>query len=160
MTKSERPSEPKPDAAKEPMSGKKGMTGASEKPIERGEEKPGDQPMSGNDAKVKAGGDKKDMKEGKGGKLDDAKQKEHEQAVKDLTDPDPKKQEAARDKLDKEVGKDAREIIEQGQKERKAELDQLQKDLDSPDKATREAAEKKLQGFAGSKAQGSREARR
>jgi collagen type III alpha len=51
-----------------------------------------------------------------------------------LNSSDPAKQQAAREKLDKAIGKDKRE-----------EIEQLQKDLQSTDKATREAAEKKVE---------------
>ena len=127
--KSEGASETKPDTTKPPM----GMGGVSEKPVDKGMDKPSEpeQPMGGKDWKK--------------GDFDAQKAKEREDAIKDLTDPDPKKQQAARDKLDKEVGKDARELIERSEKERKAELNKLQKDAESSDPATREAAQKKLE---------------
>lgn len=62
--------------------------------------------------------------------------KELEKAARDLNSPDPKKQQQARDKLDKMVGPDARK-----------EAEQLAKDLKSDDPATREAAEKKLEAM-------------
>lgn len=132
--------EPKPDTSKA-MGG-----GANEKPVDRGEDKPSDQPASASNsgAPKEKSGAQRAGKDGKKGTGDAAKHKELEKAAKDLTSPDPQKQQAARDKLDKELGKDARQTIEKEQNEKKAELDKLEKDLKSPDKATREAAEKKL----------------
>ncbi len=106
---------------------------------------PNGQNGSGDKEPKKAKDEKGASKGGNGGaKQDPKQQKELEDAVKELQNPDPKKQQAARDKLDKAIGEQNRKAIEQKQKEQQAEFDQLQKDLKSPDKTTREAAEKKL----------------
>ena len=70
-------------------------------------------------------------KGGAGGQKPDPK--EVEQALKDLNSKDATAQQAARDKLDKTVGPEARK-----------EAEQLMKDLQSGDKDRREAAEQKL----------------
>jgi hypothetical protein len=67
-------------------------------------------------------------------KLDETERKELEQAANDLTSPDAKRKEGAREKLDKAVGKDKRE-----------ELEKLGNDLNSPDDKTRDAARQKLE---------------
>ncbi len=64
-----------------------------------------------------------------------------EDAVKDLKSGDPEKQKAARDKLDKAMGKENREAAEK-------KADQLEKDLKSGDPAKQEAAKKELENFA------------
>ncbi len=74
------------------------------------------------------GQDKKD-----GGQLDEKQQKELADALKDLQSDDKNKQEQARDKLDKMVGKQNRKDAEQ-----------MMNDLKSDDKEKREAAQKKL----------------
>jgi hypothetical protein len=66
-------------------------------------------------------------------KMDPEKLKDLQNAAKDLQSDDPKKQQDARDKLDKAFG----------EKERK-ELEKLGKDLQSKDEATRKAAEQKV----------------
>jgi hypothetical protein len=90
----------------------------SSDPNARGTEKPAGQPGTG------TGQPKVDPKE-------------IEQAAKDLNSSDPAKQQAARDKLDKTVGKEARQQAER-----------LMKDLKSDDAATRQAAEQKLKDLA------------
>ena len=131
--------ESKPDKAQTPMAG-----GMNERPVDRGEDKPSEQQAGANsNDPMDRNSSQKGMKEKKG-RDDSAKKKEIADAAKDLANPDPKKQQAARDKLDKEIGKDARRGIEQDLKEKKAELDKLEKDLQSSDKGTREKAEKKL----------------
>ena len=71
--------------------------------------------------------------------------RELEQAVEDLASGDPKKQQAARDKLDKALGSQTRQAIEKELQQRQAEWEQLQKDLNSADPARRAAAEKRLE---------------
>jgi hypothetical protein len=71
--------------------------------------------------------------------------RELEQAVEDLASGDPQKQQAARDKLDKALGQQARQAIEKELQQRQAEWEQLQKDLNSTDPARRAAAEKRLE---------------
>jgi collagen type III alpha len=80
-------------------------------------------------------------------KLDPKQIEDIKEAAKGLNDPDPAKQQAARDKLDKMVGEANRKAIEDFQKNQKEDLDKLQKDLDSKDEATREAAKKRLEGL-------------
>lgn len=67
--------------------------------------------------------------------------KEIEQAAKDLASGDPQKQQAARDKLDKLMGKKAREQAER-------EAKRIAEDLKSDDPARRQAAEQKLKDLA------------
>jgi collagen type III alpha len=67
--------------------------------------------------------------------------KEMQDAIKDLKSGDPKKEQAARDKLDKMMGKENREAAEK-------EAEQLEKDLKSEDPAKREAAKKEIEDFA------------
>jgi collagen type III alpha len=67
--------------------------------------------------------------------------KEIEQAARDLSSDDPQRQQAARDKLDKLMGKGAREQAER-------EAKQLAEDLKSADPAKRQAAEQKLKDLA------------
>jgi collagen type III alpha len=78
---------------------------------------------------------------GSGQKPTQEQQKEIADAARDLNSNDPAKKKAAEEKLDKMVGKDARE---QAQKQ----AEQLQKDLNSSDPATKAAAEKKLKDMA------------
>ncbi|HVL15522.1 MAG TPA: hypothetical protein VM529_23330, partial [Gemmata sp.] len=132
--------EPKPEP-KDPTAGMPG----DQKPVEKGTEKP--QPSDQNRADGDAGG--MDKKDGSGarpdGKVDEKTLQEIKDAAADLGNPDPGKQQAARDKLDKMVGKDNREAIEKLQKEQKQALDKLKDDLQSKDEATRQAAEKQLE---------------
>ena len=112
--------EAKPDEKKNPPMG-------GGKPVEKG----GERPQPNNDKSNAAGG-------GAGApipkrKLDEKERKELEQAAKDLTDPDPKKKQDARDKLDKAFGEENRK-----------EIEQIANDLKSPDKDKREAAEQKI----------------
>ena len=74
-----------------------------------------------------------------GGKKVDPK--EIEQAARDLASGDPQKQQSARDKLDRIMGKDAREKAERDAK-------QLAEDLKSTDPEKRQAAEQKLKDLA------------
>ena len=141
-------SEARPDRPKQPMGATEDMAGMNKKAIDRGEDKPGEQQAGGGDKdgpKNKAAAKDGKKSDGTGKKSDAASQKEFDDAVKNLTDPDPAKQQAARDTLDKKVGKDLREAIEGEQKQRKAELDKLQDDLKSPNQATKEAAKKRLE---------------
>jgi len=80
-------------------------------------------------------------------KPDPRQRKEIEDAVRNLDDPDPAKQQEARDKLDKMIGEQNRRAIEQVRKERRQELERLQKDLQSEDPNVRSAAQKKLDEF-------------
>ncbi len=111
--------EAKPDDLKKPP-----MAGGDE----RGMEKPEPQddtakPMGG------AGNNAPKQK-----KLDEKELKELEDAAKNLTSPDEKKKQAARDKLDKAIGKEKRE-----------EIEKVANDLNSPDEKTREEAKRKLE---------------
>jgi hypothetical protein len=130
----------KPDdksATKPPMTEKGNKTGG----------KPDDQKGDGSKpdaADAEAGGrDRKDPKADQqpaaGGQ--DQKQKldpkEVEKAVRNLESNDPKERQAAREKLDKAVGKQTRE-----------EIEKLQKDLKSDDQATRDAAKRKMEEMA------------
>ena len=99
--------------------------GAGGKPVEKGTERP--QPKDEKSAPGAGGGDAPKQK------LDEKQMKELEQAAKDLTSPDPKKQQDARDKLDKAVGEENRK-----------EIEQVANDLKSDDKAKRDAAEQKI----------------
>jgi hypothetical protein len=102
------------------------------------------------DAQAKGGeGAKKDEKApGKGdstaAKLDPKQLQDIKDAAKDLNSPDQGKRDAAREKLDKTVGKANREAIEDFQNQQKQDLEQLAKDLDSKDETTKKAAEQKL----------------
>jgi hypothetical protein len=80
-----------------------------------------------------------------GAKLTPEQQREAEGAADDLTNPDPAKQQAARDTLDKLVGPENRKAVEEAAKQQQAEREKLEKDLRSDDEATRKAAEQKLQ---------------
>ncbi|VTR96500.1 Uncharacterized protein OS=Singulisphaera acidiphila (strain ATCC BAA-1392 / DSM 18658 / VKM B-2454 / MOB10) GN=Sinac_6530 PE=4 SV=1 [Gemmata massiliana] len=77
------------------------------------------------------GGDQGDQKNAP--KLDEKQMKELEQAAKDLTSPDEKKKQDAREKLDKAIGEDKRK-----------EMEKLANDLQSPDEKTRAEAQRKL----------------
>jgi hypothetical protein len=141
-----RPAESRAEASKKPKDGMDNMGDMARKPVERGEDKPGGQQAAGGDKDgPKNQRASKDGKKADGKNADAAAQKDFDNAVQDLTSADPNKQQAARDKLDKQVGKDLREALEKEQKERKAELDKLQEDLKSSDEATRDAAKKRLQ---------------
>lgn len=107
---------------------------------------PKDPPMGGGGGRApEKGSDKPEPKQDRGGgnaggdnadkkrELTPEQKKEIEDAARDLNNPDPEKQKAARDKLDKAMGKENREAAEK-----------LAKDLQSPDEATRKAAEQKL----------------
>ncbi|HSQ56600.1 MAG TPA: hypothetical protein VLM40_12730, partial [Gemmata sp.] len=139
---SENASAAKPEP-KSPMHG--GM--ADDKKVQRGVDKTQTKEQGGS----APGGAPKDKKElASGGKsanqkLDQKQRQAIQDAAKDLNDPDPTKQQAARDKLDQMVGKDNRKAIEEFQKERKKELEQLSKDLQSSDEQTKENARKKLE---------------
>lgn len=111
----------KPDDKNPPMGGGGGQG------VEKGTEKPD---PKDNPAKPMGGAGGNDPKQKK---LDEKELKELEQAAKDLTNPDPKKKEAAQQKLDKAIGEDKRK-----------ELEKIANDLESPDKEKREAAQKKL----------------
>ena len=79
------------------------------------------------------------------GELTAEQRRELEQAVEDLASGDPQKQQAARDKLDKTLGQQARQAIEKELQQRQAEWEQLQKDLTSADPQRRAAAQKRLE---------------
>ena len=81
----------------------------------------------------------------KGSGLTAEQRRELERAVEDLASDDPQKQQAARDKLDKALGQQARQAIEKELQQRQAEWEQLQKDLASADPQRRAAAEKRLE---------------
>ncbi len=140
-------SENKGDKDKKPMGGPaSGGTGMNDKGMEKGFDK--------DDLKNQGEGrgdgapdqDKKEDKKGNNGKkLDEKQLKEIQDSARDLNNPDPQKQQAARDKLDKTVGKDLRKAIEEHQKNEQKKLDQLEKDLQSKDEKTRKDAEKKLE---------------
>lgn len=98
-----------------------GAGGAPEKGIEKPE------------PKQDRGGANGTGNNGKKGELTPEQKKDIENAARDLNSPDPKKQQDARDKLDKMMGKENREAAEK-----------LAKDLQSKDEATRKAAEQKL----------------
>lgn len=83
---------------------------------------------------------KKNQKD-QGGQGDQTDPKDAGQAAKDLAGGDQAKKDAARDKLDKSVGKGAREQIEKDAKN-------IEKDLKSDDKNTRDAANQKLDELA------------
>lgn len=111
--------------------------GGSNKDVERGEDKPSvtrDQPQRRGDSKLA----QKDQKSGSPSpeqqKLTEQQRRELEQSLRDLNNPDPEKQQQARNKLDQAIGQEKRQ-----------EIEQLQKDLASPDKNTRDTAQKKLQ---------------
>lgn len=107
----------KPDDKNPPMAGAAGT--------EKGEEK---QPAK-SDTKPGAGaGAPKDKK------FTEQEMKELEDAAKNLTSPDEKKKQDARDKLDKAIGKDKRQ-----------EMEKLANDIQSPDEKTRKDAERKLE---------------
>ena len=72
-----------------------------------------------------------------GEKPSDAQRQELEQAARDLASGDKQKQQAARDTLDRTIGKENRENAE-------AQAEQIKKDLASSDPKTREAARKKV----------------
>jgi len=132
----------------DPMNGVASAKPESSKPMSGGSEK--NQPQKGIEKpEPKAGGnagqnDPKSQDGKKPEKLDPKQMEELKSAAKDLNNPDPKKQEQAREKLDKAVGEQNRKALEDYQKKEKEQFDQMQKDLQSPDKDTREAAEKKL----------------
>lgn len=79
------------------------------------------------------------------GELTPEQRRELEQAVEDLASGDPQRQQAARDKLDKTLGPQTRQAIEQELQRQQAEWEQLQKDLASSDPARRAAAQKRLE---------------
>ncbi len=112
--------ETKPDT--DPKNPPMGAGGAPDKGVEKPEPK---QDRGGGNA----GGDAGDKKR----ELTPKQKKDIEDAARDLNSPDQKKQQDARDKLDKMMGKENREAAEK-----------LAKDLQSPDEATRKAAERKL----------------
>ncbi|HET6573283.1 MAG TPA: hypothetical protein VFG68_06755 [Fimbriiglobus sp.] len=87
------------------------------------------------------GSEKSAQPEGTGQGEKNIDPKEIEQAAKDLASGDAQKQQAARDKLDKLMGNEAREQAERDAK-------QLAEDLQSKDAATRQAAEQKLKDLA------------
>lgn len=111
--------------AKPAADGKKGDAGA--KPQDAGGDKP--LPKDAGDKGTPNGGTAPQPKE----KMDPEKLKELQNAAKDLAGNDEAKKQAARDKLDKEIGKDKRE-----------ELEKLGNDLNSKDDKTRQAAEQKV----------------
>lgn len=89
-------------------------------------------------AKQKLENMKKDINGGQKPKeLTEQEKKELLDAAKDLDSKNPQTKKDAQDKLDKAMGKENRE-----------KLEQMQKDLKSDDKATREAAEQKLEEMA------------
>jgi hypothetical protein len=100
--------------------------GAAGKPVDKGTDKSEPKQDRGAGNGADAGGKKRE--------LTPEQKKDLEDAARDLNSPDPAKQQAARDKIDKMVGKETREAAEK-----------LAKDLQSPDEATRKAAEKKLE---------------
>lgn len=117
----------KPGAAEPKPDGGKPMGGARNSP------QPGDdKPTPG----TKGTGDQQP---------DPAKQKEFQDAVKNLASKDAAKQEAARQKLDKMVGQQNREKIEQNVKD----FEKAANDLTSKDEATRKNAEQKLDQMVG-----------
>lgn len=120
MRPNETPADTKPAT-----DGKKGDPGA--KPQDAGGDKP--LPKDASDKGAPNGGTAPAPKE----KMDPEKMKELQNAAKDLAGNDEAKKQAARDKLDKEIGKDKRE-----------ELEKLANDLNSKDDKTRQAAEQKV----------------
>jgi collagen type III alpha len=116
--------ETKPDDGKKPP-----MAGG--KPVEKGQDKPTPKDEKGDKGTT---GDKGNNAPMPKQKLDPKQQKELDDAANDLNNPDPKKQQDARDKLDKTVGE-----------EKRKELEKLAKDLNSPDEKTREEAKRKLE---------------
>ncbi len=113
--------EAKPDDPKKPP-----MPGAGQG-VEKGMEKP--DPKDDKNPPKGGGNDAPKQKE-----LTEKEREELKEAAKNLTDPDPKKQQDARDKLDKSIGKEKRE-----------EIEKLANDLNSPDEKTREEAKRKLE---------------
>lgn len=158
---------PPQDAGTEKQPPQQGGDGKDDPAQSKGEGKQPEQPMPGGKGEDEKGKAKpSDIKKGEGGKAEDKKdptgngsgekqpdpkdpskgggagdqrldKKEMEQAVKDLDSKDPKTKQAAREKLDKAVGKENREQIEQAQK-----------DLKSDDKAKQDAAKQKLEDMA------------
>lgn len=157
-----KPGEPqeKPDAG----------SARSQKPTAPGESKKGPKPADAAQPKgdPKAGGEQPEQKGGgateqsaakekptPGEANDDrgrdpAKQQELEQTVKDLAGHDEQKKQAARDKLDQEFGKDAREQVERNMERRKRAADNLQSN-DQKQKAQGEKLQTDLQREAAEK---------
>lgn len=153
-------SSPQPSGAKpgpkdmtDPMSG-----GASDaKPMPKdmnqggGETKPDMSKPNAGGMQLEKGVDKPSPEQkpasGGGQKPTPEQQKEFEQNLKDLASGDPAKQQAARDKLDKQVGEKNRKDIEQGMKD----FEKNVKDLNSKDDKTRADAQKNLDTQVGEK---------
>ncbi len=132
------PAESKPDVPRDlsrkddPLK-KDGTGGQTANATEKGSDKPADPRQKTNPARDT--------------KPDPQQQKEIEDALRNLDNPDPMKQQQARDKLDKTIGEQNRKAIEEMQKQRRQELERLQKDLQSKDPDVRTAAQKKLDEF-------------
>jgi hypothetical protein len=129
------PSDAKPEGAK-PQPGSAGTDPKT--PPAAGQPRPDDKAA---EKSAQPMGEKDPKNQGGSGGKPKVDPKELEQAARDLASGDPEKQQAARDKLDKMIGKDAREQAER-------ETKQLAEDLKSDDPAKRQAAEQKLKDFA------------
>jgi hypothetical protein len=111
-----------PNDSKQGEAAAKGEPGAKENPWKRGTEKP--TPQDANRGERSAGADQKGL----------------EQAAKDLAGNDDQKKQAAREKLDQEIGPDARKKLEKNLDDRKQAAD----GLNSKDQQQRQQAEDKL----------------
>jgi len=152
----------KPQAAPKPSDAKPGPMdmmnlmggGTSEtKPMPSDMKRPGGEaetkPDMGQPGAGQKGADKPspDQKPGAGQKPTPEQQKEFEQNLKDLASKDPAKQQAAREKLDKQIGEKNRQDIEKEMKD----FEKNVQDLNSNDDKTRADAQKKLDKQVGEK---------
>ena len=113
-----KPDSQQPNQPNQPMSGGNTPKKGEEKPVPQNDKGARNSGGNGNDAQ----------------KPDEKQMKELEQAAKDLNSDDPKKREAAQQKLDKAIGE-----------EKRKEMEQLAKDLKSGDKDKQAAAQEKLE---------------
>lgn len=121
-----RPAEAKPDSPPKSGGPDDPRTPAASAGQEKGTDKPADASQRPDPART-----------------DPQRQKQIEQAVRDLDHPDPARRQAAREQLDQLIGEQNRRAVEQKLQDRKQELEQLRRDLQSSDENVRRSAEKK-----------------